>query len=670
MKKFFAPLGALALLLPLASCSSDQPLGPGDGNVTISVKLPKIQTRAFGDTVQANMLAYAVYDEAGNVITKQEGMSAFASGNTETINVQLVPGVNYNVLLYAFNNAQDAYTLALDGDNKGTFSVNYANVKPNDETYDAFYNYAPLKADGSAVTVELRRPFAQLNLGTDDSNSAAVVAAGGVATYSSTLTISSGLLKSINLMDPTNETQQVAAETYTVSTDKLAAYNQFPEIEGVSGMKTIDMNYLLVAPTKDDENVLLDGSFNITRSGVAVRDISLASMPVRANWRTNIYGSLLTIGGSVSVKIIPGFDGNVPVSDAPAGYTECNTPDDLYTCLRNGTPAYVPEGTILNLSSWLDDHSADVQGSTVKQFYFDKTQDILVEGTLNANFVINFTNDISLKSETGKGVINFDLNEQIAGLCLTTPDPITNPYSKFEGKWVDKATLEGITLNSTNDNGVVLEVCAVTDINLKNAKFVGSEQAVEFTGAKNAIIENCTFISENSQGLVTSQGINLTMNNCICVGGRGGLNTENNLRLSGITGNKIINGGFYAATNKETATAGNWGVMTLRNSTDSFGDGSESTISVTDACVYSCNPTQIPYVAESKTYKAIDANVPGTGYTVNYNFSGCYVNSAIVVDGVATNDKITYTDANKTVDFGGTSYSLTKLANGKWTIAK
>jgi hypothetical protein len=54
--------------------------------------------------------------------------------------------------------------------------VNYTGIKSNDETLDAFYAVKQFTVNGAQTeTVELRRPFAQLNIGTNDYAKASLI---------------------------------------------------------------------------------------------------------------------------------------------------------------------------------------------------------------------------------------------------------------------------------------------------------------------------------------------------------------------------------------------------------------------------------------------------------------------------------------------------------------
>ena len=168
MRKFF--LGMLAIVAMIAtSCQQEVDLGVNAGEtatVTFNVGTP---TRAYSDGATAKVLQYAVYNAAGEELT--DLTKSLANENAETINMsttvnlQLVTGNTYAVIFWAAApNAPYAVNFA-----EQTMTVNYEGAVSNDENRDAFYKYHTFTVTGAQTeTIELKRPFAQLNIGTND----------------------------------------------------------------------------------------------------------------------------------------------------------------------------------------------------------------------------------------------------------------------------------------------------------------------------------------------------------------------------------------------------------------------------------------------------------------------------------------------------------------------
>jgi len=139
-------------------------------------------------------------------------------------------------------------------------------------------------------TVELKRPFAQLNIGTNDFD--ASESAGYLPTESKvTVPVSSVL----NLVDGTVD----EAKATTFGFAEFDRSETFP----VKGYEYLAMNYLLVGADKE----VVDVEFAYT-DGTVEKSRKVGSVPVQRNHRTNLYGQLLTSDVEINVEILPDYD--------------------------------------------------------------------------------------------------------------------------------------------------------------------------------------------------------------------------------------------------------------------------------------------------------------------------------------------------------------------------
>lgn len=300
------------------SCESELDLGTNAGEnvqVTFSVGTPEIATRAYSDGLTATVLQYAVYDAAGNELTDLTKTDATINGST-TVNLQLTTGNTYSVIFWA---AAEGAPYTVDFGAK-TMTVDYTNAVSNDEKRDAFYKYHTFTVTGAQTeTVELKRPFAQLNIGTNDYDKSA--SAGYEPAYSY---VKVPVSSTLNLVDGTVDT---AADVEF----KLAAIpsgETFP----VSGYDYLSMNYLLVPADKE----VVDLTFGHSESNTTVEKTrTVGSVPVQRNYRTNIYGSLFTSDVDINVEIKPGYDD--PAHEV----------DDLYLAAAVGGDITLTEDLVL-----------------------------------------------------------------------------------------------------------------------------------------------------------------------------------------------------------------------------------------------------------------------------------------------------------------------------------
>ena len=321
MKHYFYPAFALAtMLLATTSCSQDEGFNEPVGQVTnFSVSLQgATATRTIGDGTTATKLYYEVYEKSGKcIIDKVADISTSVN-----IEMPLLKGETYDIIFWAQaeNSIYDAADLT-QGNLKEIKATYDSNTKANQEVYDAFYNALnDFKADSKTHTIELRRPFAQLNLGTDDWEKVI-----GSETEQGGIDISLGL--------PVTETKAVVkglANKFIPLTgvaegdeEVIFHYNTIPEgnfnASNGTSYKYLSLNYLLVPSTKApqgvDEYVKEDESgkanvdleFTLKRNETELTTINVPNAPVQRNWRTNVIGSLLT-GTAFDVIIEPDTD--------------------------------------------------------------------------------------------------------------------------------------------------------------------------------------------------------------------------------------------------------------------------------------------------------------------------------------------------------------------------
>lgn len=289
MKKLLMAVGAFGMLL--TSCQNDLDFVPNmDETSTVSFQIgtPEIATRAYSDGMTATVLQYAVYDSEGNILSDLTKTDATINGST-TVNLQLTTGDSYAVIFWA---AAEGAPYTVDFDKK-TMTVSYDGAKSNDEARDAFYKYHTFTVTGAQTeTIELKRPFAQLNIGTNDFG--ASESAGYVPTTSA-VTVKN-IYNTLNLVDgvATGETQAV------FEANTIPEGEQFP----VSGYEYLAMNYLLV----NSEKEVVDVEFTYADANNDAKTRTVGSVPVQRNHRTNIYGQLLTSDVNINVEILPEYE--------------------------------------------------------------------------------------------------------------------------------------------------------------------------------------------------------------------------------------------------------------------------------------------------------------------------------------------------------------------------
>ena len=323
-KKLFLGMFAAAGMLLATSCSNDELDVVQSGNeaqVSFSLGLEGgIATRAISDGTTANQLMYAVFDQDGKRITTIDKEVKDATFPT-TANITLAKGQTYKVAFWAQNKACDAYTVSDDMN----VTIDYAGNN-NDETRDAFFKTVEFTVIGStSIDVEMKRPFAQINVGVTKEDWNAAVAS-GIEIKKSSVVIENAA-NYLNLVTGT-----VGSSTSVVSYELDIIPEQFttPEVlkvdtddDGVKEeYKWLSMSYILPADlTTGYANTTLENVafvFEPEKGNEIEFNKGLNAVPVRRNWRTNILGKLLTGDIQFNITIDPVYDGDINYPDEAA----------------------------------------------------------------------------------------------------------------------------------------------------------------------------------------------------------------------------------------------------------------------------------------------------------------------------------------------------------------
>lgn len=353
MKKFiFSALAAIGLLLS-PSCSDENEVLSGSDNealVSFNVNLADgISTKAkISDGLTARTLYVKVYDESKNEVPGLDQILTIEDGSlSKTVTITLVKGKTYNFLFWAqYTTDRPGWDNPYTIEEAGEISIDYLKMKSNDEKCDAFVgikeNYKVESAEAT-TPVELKRPFAQLNFLTTKEDIKRAAAAGiltaeisGTGTAFQTSVTIPGAAKTLDpwtgkvsgyeeVTFATNAAPFTVKRTAT-STPAIpdnftveAAEGNTIKITPTGGSETtyyvLATNYFLVNPSASangeaDGTGRFDFSENVTLSVDASNypDLAVPNIPVQRNHRTNIFGELLSVGGTINVNVVAGFD--------------------------------------------------------------------------------------------------------------------------------------------------------------------------------------------------------------------------------------------------------------------------------------------------------------------------------------------------------------------------
>lgn len=313
MKRYLKTITAVVLAaLTTAACQKENfgdatPAGQ-EVDVTLDLLAPQIGTKSYGNGTTAKTVYVHVYQQdakggltyiepaAEGASLKTPSQSLTLNGLKATYSTRLVTGQTYTFVFWA---QADKAPYTYDTDAK-TITVNYASAKGNDESRDAFYNVLPnVKIEGAyTASVQLSRPFAQLNFGAADYEEAK---AAGLTVTKAMITLTHAAT-SLNLLKGTTE----GDETVTFASAALPADPNAILTAGGKDYKYVAMDYVLVGKSA---KTLSDVTLTLTATGTqsAAPEFTYSNVPLQANYRTNIVGNLFTSPAEVQIEVTPGF---------------------------------------------------------------------------------------------------------------------------------------------------------------------------------------------------------------------------------------------------------------------------------------------------------------------------------------------------------------------------
>ena len=361
MKKYFIHFTAIVTMVSMlltTSCQQvEKPFSNGkESTVSFTVSTPEMATRAVGDGTTATKLYYGVYNENGQLIPaiSKTDQPQTIQGTTN-VELVLVNSDTYSIVFWA-ENSESVSTI--DWDNK---TMTFNPTEANTEEYDAFYHYeGPFTVNGALnKEIKLTRPFAQLNIGTKDKTAAANA---GLVVTSTQVTIS----EAADQMDLFTSSVVESTES------QVYGYTEIADLEDedfpVSGNEYLSMNYVLTAKDKQ----LVDVVFNYKNAAGKEYTRKYDRIPVQRNYRTNIYGALLTDEVDYEVEIVPVFKDPAHTEFVFDGknYTEVTTEEAANNAFKEGDMSVYLKSITANVDIELPVSTQDVflaLGSTDKK---------------------------------------------------------------------------------------------------------------------------------------------------------------------------------------------------------------------------------------------------------------------------------------------------------------
>ena len=552
MKKSLLSVFAVAAgLLMATSCSNEREEVKTEGEAVVSFvaelphsmvnRAPKAlaeDVTTFGDGTTATNLNYAVYKVGTDgAWTEISDLSGSKTINLQTtVALKLVNGNKYAVAFWA-----DAPSSIYTFDKANcTITADYTNVATSDESLDAFYAVKEFTVNGSSQeTVELYRPFAQLNIGTADLEESAkagqeIAEAGITVKTYNTLSLKDGA---------------VSGEADVTFAKATLPTVTFP----VTGYSYLTMNYLLMPADKSSDNTV-----TISYDNANVPDRVFNNVPLQRNYRTNIYGNLQTSTTEFNVIIKPEFDGTQLIVSTSAELEAALKAGEAEILLAPNSTFVLPDRLVLSNDVTIS--GTDAASTIITLQYIEPA-----DGTTNPNkeyyldargHKLTFNN--VTYNQTGDAIGGNLAWRNVTGTLLAAELAMNNCICNGTVSIVaDKATLTGCTVNNDkkssykgypiiifgNDNcTAVLDNCIVNGVT-KGIMLYAYQNAYTY----DLTVKDCNFVSTEADDkaaieLHTERGI------------KGDL-TISNTTWSGFPTHEVYNGGlWHEIANENKAT--------------------------------------------------------------------------------------------------------------------
>lgn len=306
MNKKLFPALALTCSVLFGACSNEdvtQVIDEGN-RVSFTAQLPEqIRSRTYSDGTTATALTCYVYQKIGNDFSYVTSAEATISSLKASVSFNLMKGETYAAVFWAqAPNAPYSFDVAT-----ATMSMNYlaegaTEAVANDELRDAFYYRTDdFRVDGSSNSnVTLTRPFAQVNIGASD---LATAAANGYIYNSAKVTANTYATLNLLTGEPDSLTEVTFAEATFPSLLTGDAKQSFPIVEEGVDYDYLSMNYLLVNDRQELRDIVITLTPTAESKFQNSKTFTYSNVPVKRNYRTNIYGTLLTNGVNYNVAL-------------------------------------------------------------------------------------------------------------------------------------------------------------------------------------------------------------------------------------------------------------------------------------------------------------------------------------------------------------------------------
>lgn len=510
MKKTIFYGAFMTALFVLGSCSSetDMPqLQEDDNTAKITLSVPsEVLSRSLGDGTLVNQVTYGCY--VNNKYISSGTKDVVFTKGVGNMEIELVKGVAYDIVFWADTKGNNRYEF---NPSTQTITMKDAAFVSNADEIDAFYGKlsTPVINNAYSGSVELRRPFAQINLGTNDLDSEMFKNTFSLSDNSVYARLTVDTYTQFNIFTGKHVGERVTKEYPMPAAPIDTKANSFPYMSNT--YKYVAMNYILVMTPAEDATVQTD-IVDLKYDFYAAKDattpfysINVNNVPVRQNYRTNIYGQIFTDNGSMNMTIADGFNNDfIHPSDAQF----INTREELIDALSNGETG---SKFVINV---------------------DRTVTLGQDDIIDANNDIEIIVNGKLLFTENAQIIPYESTLTLSGAGIIEADETSTQFilSAQDGNIVVK---DGLNINlkgthglafTTNDHTVTMAdadiTCNLQPVGTSNPKTINPTFAMadgEIT-LKNVVVRSnariCSYLTNYPNGVTDEELMKFTATDC------------------------------------------------------------------------------------------------------------------------------------------------------------
>ena len=387
------------------------------------------------------------------------------------------------------------------------------------------------------IDVELKRPFAQINVGVTKADWDAAVAS-GITIAQSSVVIKNAATK-LNLLDGTvSDETEVSYELANIPSEP-AILQVDTDGDGIKeDYNWLSMSYILpsAAPTGYEKAALENVAFVFASNGEPIEfNQGLNNVPVQRNWRTNILGQILTGNIDFNISIDPIYDGEYEYNNGTAVSVELD--GDYYSTIEDALANAVP-GDVINLgvsNYTLPNNIRLKDGATGTITFEGEGEKTVINGSANASGIDVIMKDLTWKSSNNSYATAF-----------THATSVRFENCNITGQYYAQSKAPHTFINCTID----------------------PQTGYLYTYASNCTFDNCTFKSSKGKALqVYNDGnegtFTVNINNCTFTA----VKTANTSAGKPVTAIDINSIGSIFIVNINNTTATGYGVGEYSGST-------------------------------------------------------------------------------------------------------